>query len=385
MFIPHIRDNGTMESVLSSSLSRSNETKALFIHADVTGSMMNDLIASQGGIPPSRFPSKKQIYSGHFHKPHVVNGWTRIHEIINDNTTKTTTDSNNDVNSSSSTVENDEKKKESIQIEYIGSPYEVSLSEAGQQKSLLILDHNWECVERIPLHIGRKHFKCDTLDEFLKLQQNDDFSTSTIKEGDRIILSLKSNDMDNLLSQKPQEFSDDDITIISNKEKFDEKVKALKEIGVKVELRSQVNKNHDGSREESSTHETGTTAVEDMRPENILISYLKQQQRSKAIESSEKISELAILGKSLIEEIIISDTSTMDDNSQHQEQQQDKRSRSSSSNGKQLSFYNEPTEIEFTSVTVQGFGCFQNRVEYPLDKRGLVLIKGKNKDGGSDR
>ena len=72
-----------MESVLQSQTAK--DATALFVHADVTGAYMNDMIISLGGVPP-----KKHIYSGHFHKPHVV-----------------------------------ETKQQ--RIEYLGSPYQVSL------------------------------------------------------------------------------------------------------------------------------------------------------------------------------------------------------------------------------------------------------------------
>ena len=34
----------------------------------------------------------------------------------------------------------------------------VSRSEAGQQKELLVLDSNWQELERIPLDVGPRHF-----------------------------------------------------------------------------------------------------------------------------------------------------------------------------------------------------------------------------------
>ena len=109
LFVPHIRDVTIMESVLSSK--QAKESTALFVHADVTGAYMNDLIVSQGGVPPSCFPPHVPIYSGHFHKPHIV-------------------------------------KRGDVCIEYIGSPYETSLAEAQQEKSLLVLDafQDWKCV-----------------------------------------------------------------------------------------------------------------------------------------------------------------------------------------------------------------------------------------------
>ena len=51
-------------------------------------------------------------------------------------------------------------------VRYVGSPYQTSLSEAGQTKHLLVLDRSksWECVEEIPIEVGRFHFRTQTLE-----------------------------------------------------------------------------------------------------------------------------------------------------------------------------------------------------------------------------
>jgi hypothetical protein len=43
------------------------------------------------------------------------------------------------------------------------------------------------------------------------------------------------------------------------------------------------------------------------------------------------------------------------------------------------------TDFHLISVTVQGFGPFRDEITYPLLNRGLVLLRGSNKDGGADR
>jgi len=99
LFIPYLRNNLVMEGVLKSKYSEAAE--AIFCHADVTGASMNDLIVSQGGVSPGLFPTGIPIYSGHFHKPHTI------------------------------------RNAKGTSIEYIGSPYEVSLSEAQQDKKIV--------------------------------------------------------------------------------------------------------------------------------------------------------------------------------------------------------------------------------------------------------
>ena len=46
---------------------------AVFCHADVVGGLMNEGVAASQGLPPIAFPPLPTIvYSGHYHKPHVV-------------------------------------------------------------------------------------------------------------------------------------------------------------------------------------------------------------------------------------------------------------------------------------------------------------------------
>ena len=60
---------------------------------------MNDGMRSREGLSLGLFPSNKAVYSGHFHKPHTM-----------------------------------AMSKSSLR--YLGSPYQTSLSEAGQEKYL---------------------------------------------------------------------------------------------------------------------------------------------------------------------------------------------------------------------------------------------------------
>lgn len=109
---------------------------------------MNDLIGSQGGVPPSCFPSNKPIYSDRFHNPHVVT-------------------------------------RKDVSIHFIGSQYETFLAEARQVKSLVVLDasQDWKSIERIPLDIGRKHYCATSVQELLVLED-------VIKAGDRVLVTI---------------------------------------------------------------------------------------------------------------------------------------------------------------------------------------------------
>ena len=297
MFIPHVRDHAVMESVL-----RSPETKAstaVFCHADVTGAYMNDLLVSTGGVPPDMFPSRKPIYSGHFHKPHVV-------------------------------------EHDKISIEYLGSPYEVSLAEAGQAKSLAVLSakDDWRCVERIPLDIGRKHFRFSSLDEFLGL------SSGKVRPGDRVVLSIARE----VLERHQREQGVDN--------ELEKHAGVMRRLGVTVEIREEA-----AEVSEARAGFTETTYAEDLSMESTWQAFVKEEVRRERL-TPEKGAELLAEGSSFLADF----DSSVDEEAK----------------GKSI-------HLVLESVEMEGFGPVKSLVHYPLLDRGLVLLRGTNRDGGSDR
>ncbi|KAK9831419.1 hypothetical protein WJX81_003210 [Elliptochloris bilobata] len=115
LWLPFRRDPAELEACVRAC----GPVRAIFGHADVLGAFVNETFQAREGLPPELFPAEIPTYLGHYHKPHMV-GNTRV--------------------------------------QYVGSPYEVSRSEAGQQKALLVLDAAWREVERIPLDLGARHF-----------------------------------------------------------------------------------------------------------------------------------------------------------------------------------------------------------------------------------
>ncbi|GMH42164.1 hypothetical protein BSKO_10083 [Bryopsis sp. KO-2023] len=126
------------------------KTKAMFVHADVIGAIMNDTFRAKEGLHPDTFPPLLPVFSGHYHKPHIVDGTT---------------------------------------IEYVGSPYQVSQAEAGQTKHLLILDNDWRVVERKPLDVGPRHF---TLRDVSSEIPED------VRKGDRLRWYIDASDEDEI-------------------------------------------------------------------------------------------------------------------------------------------------------------------------------------------
>ncbi|KAL3150757.1 hypothetical protein ABBQ32_000532 [Trebouxia sp. C0010 RCD-2024] len=115
LWLPYRKDRDQLKKAIAAA----GAVKAIFAHADVMGAMMNEAFQAKEGLPPDLFPDRVPTYTGHYHKPHVV---------------------------------------ENTNIQYVGSPYQVSRSEAGQQKHLLVLDSDWQELERIPLDLGPRHF-----------------------------------------------------------------------------------------------------------------------------------------------------------------------------------------------------------------------------------
>ncbi|KAG2498517.1 hypothetical protein HYH03_003768 [Edaphochlamys debaryana] len=94
---------------------------AIFMHADVRTARTNQWRQAQEGLDPSAFPPALPAYSGHYHLPHTVPGTA---------------------------------------ITYVGSPYQVSLGEAGEAKRLLVLSAPaWAPEAEVPLALGPRHHR----------------------------------------------------------------------------------------------------------------------------------------------------------------------------------------------------------------------------------
>lgn len=260
---------------------------------------MNDLIVSTSGVPPDSFPKNKLVYSGHFHKAHTV-------------------------------------KSRNVQIEYLGSPYETSLSEAHQPKSLAVLDGDWECIERIPLDVGRRHFRVTSLDELENLGGESQTTANGPRAGDRVVASIKT-------------FETSEMT-----DRHSSSIAALRDAGVTVEIRE--------AKDSHSTQSESTGKdfdhVPELSPTSTWKTYI-QQEIERGVLSLEQAGTFLGRGQEIVDEIVLS---------------RDTEDRLSSF-----------TDLVLDKVSVEGFGPFKKKTSYPLTKRGLVLLKGTNKDGGSDR
>jgi DNA repair exonuclease SbcCD ATPase subunit len=353
-FIPYIRNPTILERVLCES--SASKSTAVFCHVDVTGASMNDNIVSKGGVSILSFPPNIPIYSGHFHKPHNV----------------------------TSRVSNEASSREVRCVEYLGSPYQVSLSEAHQEKFLVVLNaaSNWKCVDRLPIRAGRRHFHTKSLSEFLALNvlssenvwpegamtdENEIDRNISVMAGDRVVFTIHKHIMDALQRH------DAEAAVAENTESksLDKQVSLLRNSGVIVEIREVTERL---SADDLHLLNDAKTSNEqhlrsDMSASSLWAAYLsheadrgslsKSHEETLSCKGNEILAEIGSVGVDSLASTMITSAASLDPS--------DSRS-----------------NFQLHTVTVQGFGPFSDKVTYPLFNRGLVLVRGFNKDGGSD-
>ena len=325
LLVPHVRDMSVMESVLQSP--QAKNVSALLVHAEVKGALMNDLIVSTHGIPPASFPPHKRIYSGHFHKPHFVKA-----------------------------------ADDRVSIEYLGSPYQVSMAEAQQDKHLAVLDaaRGWECVERIPLDVGKKHFRVSSIDELLQFETGErngirQSSNGYVNVGDRIVLTIPKEQR--MLHYNVKKARDDDSN--ENVTKVFNHIQSLRDQGIMVEVReTEQASDSAGTIQSSSSKLDGTDSlIEDLTPESVWRNYVREEINETA--DPEYYESILQAGLEILSEI------------------------QSSSDAQESQVFlgtggeNLARELVLSKITIQGFGPFRQQVTYPLSNRGLVLLRGE--------
>jgi hypothetical protein len=131
---------------------------------------------------------------------------------------------------------------------------------------------------------------------------------------------------------------------------------ALRKAGAAVEIRELARSAAESSRGDNNS----TYLVEELTTESTLMSFLQEEALREGL-SNETLEALVTVGLDILESV--------------------------ESGGGHESIYRETANsaVALEEVTVEGFGPFQERVAYPLANRGLVLLRGVNRDGGSDR
>eukprot|EP00667_Euglena_gracilis_P002677 EG_transcript_2682 len=284
LFVPHTRNDADLVAILQSQ--EAADCEALFVHASVSGAVMNDLVVCRSLVVPQHFPAGKPVYSGHYHQPHRVAGVVR----------------------------------------YVGSPYQTSLSEAGQAKLLLVLDRQrgWACVEEVPLELGQCYFRPKSVQEIedllSRMERPEDFARYEVPQaGDRVVASLP--------------YSEEPAAVME-----------LRNCGVSVEVRD---------------YEMSSEAIEQELPDGLELSAtetFRQYVKDVEVRRQARVMEK---GERLLQELEAAEGAQ----------------RGSLSSGAA-----EVSRLQFISLRLANFGSYEDEVKYPLGGRGLVLIKGAAED-----
>ena len=113
LWIPWRRSPETISKILNDN----TDIDVIFGHFDIVGFKMSKTQVSTEGVSVSDFPVGIPVYSGHYHTP-----------------------------------------QQHGSIRYLGSPYQLTLSEAEDKKALVVIGHS-EVVELIPIDIGAHQYK----------------------------------------------------------------------------------------------------------------------------------------------------------------------------------------------------------------------------------
>uniref|UniRef100_A0A061SMF6 Calcineurin-like phosphoesterase domain-containing protein n=1 Tax=Tetraselmis sp. GSL018 TaxID=582737 RepID=A0A061SMF6_9CHLO len=130
LWLPYRRDPQELRDAVAAA----GDIKAVFAHVDVVGAHVNESFQAREGVRPELFPGGVPTYTGHYHRRHTVAG-TNIH--------------------------------------YVGSPFQVSRSEAGQVKALSVLDADWRHVDAIRLDLGPRFFVASAADPPQRVRRGD--------------------------------------------------------------------------------------------------------------------------------------------------------------------------------------------------------------------
>lgn len=155
----------------------------IFGHFDIIGFKLNANRVSNEGLSTDMFPTDIPIYTGHYHTPQKHGN-----------------------------------------IRYLGSPYQLTLSEAEDQKALVVLSADGTFESEIPISIGRKQYKwtaMQLLDKYESLKPYDRVSVSADNSILDVVEKLRANGVEihvrkehssiETRIQKPENLSEMDI------------------------------------------------------------------------------------------------------------------------------------------------------------------------------
>jgi DNA repair exonuclease SbcCD ATPase subunit len=283
LWLPYRRDADVLHACLAS---HAGSLGAVFAHVDVAGAQMNERHQATYGLDAHLFPPSIPTYTGHYHLPHMVPG---------------------------------------TNITYIGSPYQVSASEAGQRKRLLLLSPTWQLEKSLPLDVGPRHFKVEGQDARLP----------ELRKGDRIRWVLPSS------GQEPR------LGKLSAAIAAPPEVGELRARGVDVTLIRATAPNQVSPR---------IANADTKQPVELLQAYAQAARVPPAVIAAAQQLLSSLSGGS----------------------DADRASGlATASSGGVPALSRGHVAFEPTKLVIQGYGPFKSRVEYPLASRGFVVVSGK--------
>lgn len=131
---------------LITALNTGGEIKCIFGHFDIVGALLNNTKVSEEGLRPAEFPPNIPIYSGHYHKP-------QQHE----------------------------------QVVFVGSPYQTTQAECGQQKRLVVIDtDDYASFTAIPINFGPSRYKVTKVEDIPDTIAQRDIVTVKLGSGEPV-------------------------------------------------------------------------------------------------------------------------------------------------------------------------------------------------------
>ncbi|CBJ48405.1 DNA double-strand break repair rad50 ATPase [Ectocarpus siliculosus] len=234
-------------------------------------------------------------------------------------------------------------------IRYVGSPYQTALSESGQSKALIVLDaETWEEKELVPLDIGRRFFRVKGAEQPLP-------EVGEVSPGDRVVWTVKDAGSDDVRQRAGE---------------------LMKEM-VEVEIREKPRPfppftpflGGAGGNGTAGLAAPAVVAGADgansfpvdsagLSPDVLFGAYLEREREGGGRNVSKEVEEL---GFSLIKGL--------------------GQQAASKERGRE----DRHTSLALHSIQLKNFGPFRDEITYPLDERGVVLLRGSNlDDSGAD-
>ena len=72
LWLPYRRNSDELIAAVAAAMASETPPQAIFAHVDIQGAFLNDSCQARDGISPKIFPQGVPVYTGHYHKPHVV-------------------------------------------------------------------------------------------------------------------------------------------------------------------------------------------------------------------------------------------------------------------------------------------------------------------------